>query len=70
MNDEIELLPCPFCGGNAVFGITQEQSYDFIITNKTHEDLADIVVCIECGAKVEYDYKNKSLIEKWNTRCK
>jgi len=62
-----ELLPCPFCNGNACLFIEEEEG----IYNQI------IISCESCEANIFYRYKRylkdietrkKYLINEWNTR--
>lgn len=52
---ENELLPCPFCGGKAV--------YDRVGTHK----VSCIILCIDCGCRLETGEEWNSG-RRWNTR--
>lgn len=54
----IELLPCPFCGGKA----TVERSAE------CYEEYE--VCCDECGAKAAWDNDKDSAVKLWNTRIR
>lgn len=64
-----ELLPCPFCGGEAEFGVVP----------RGHDIMSMYVVCAKCSARGEpfkYDYwqhkrkleQREKAIKAWNTR--
>ena len=53
-----ELLPCPFCGGEA-------ETFAGIIIGGKNENV--IVECANCGAKV-FRIQEAEAIEAWNTR--
>ena len=52
--DIFDILPCPFCGGEAMLGKDSE--------------LRDMVYCLECGAKTWGFDSDKQAILRWNTR--
>lgn len=52
----VELLPCPFCGGQADYGYTDE--------TKVYECY---VKCTRCYAEMRSDHQ-VDLIEAWNLR--
>lgn len=55
MTEEIELKPCPFCGGKAVMLGEEDGMYQ--------------VVCPNCDGTIDYFYDEKELAaEKWNAR--
>jgi hypothetical protein len=56
-NEEIKLLPCPFCGANATI---IARGIDMIHYG---------VVCTKCPAELLGYIKNK-LVKTWNTRVK
>lgn len=68
MTDKPELLPCPFCGGEA---------YSWPPTtriNYSGEEISfcTLVTCTDCGVDVssnDYDETMHSAIDKWNDRC-
>lgn len=65
---EIELLPCPFCGGSAVFRPPTAKIYDEY--NPT-DRFFPIVNCSSCWAQVwgeDHDWSCKSAISRWNKR--
>ncbi len=57
-NNELPaLLPCPFCGGEAVWSIGMQGDAEF-----------DYIECIDCAASGDMEgYKDKALLH-WNTR--
>lgn len=80
MYEEMELKPCPFCGGKAVSGV------DFINSDSSsYVTLGARVRCVDCnttkrvefvgfkycGGVISFDSYIKAfneVIEKWNTR--
>lgn len=61
-----ELLPCPFCGGEAY-----EREHAF---RNTHS--WSMIICDDCGASVQragldgtYECAKQAAIEAWNTRA-
>lgn len=64
----IELKPCPFCGGEAIISRN-----DMIIKRKTQR--CAWVYCQKCGAKTPYymrsnfEHYMRSAIEAWNRRA-
>lgn len=57
MSEEIELKPCPFCGGEAVYHEGDETVWDFIF-------------CSECDFIIHADevYAGDKLKREWNRR--
>lgn len=53
--DEINIKPCPFCGGKPVI-------YKSVL------DRTVWVMCSECGATSSYSYSEKTAIKAWNRR--
>lgn len=56
MTDDIELKPCPFCGGKAVYYYQRDN---------------EAIFCDECGAKLPYlDFgeAHDKLAKQWNAR--
>lgn len=61
----IELKPCPFCGGKAVY---RKKSGDYGYTPDIH-----LVECTRCDAEIRatsLDYKDLKdvVVDKWNRR--
>ena len=62
----MDLKPCPFCGGKAIYGIceTSEKKFPF----------AGFVKCIHCGVKTPKQYNideqsaKEDAIKLWNRR--
>lgn len=52
--DIFDILPCPFCGGEAMLGKDSE--------------LRDVICCLECEAKTGGFDSDKQAILRWNTR--
>lgn len=68
-----ELLPCPFCGGEADY-YTYEQEHDLYDSNtlgflETYETTEHCVGCEECLAMVWPFVTKKQAIKAWNTRA-
>ena len=67
-----ELLPCPFCGGEAdTYDYEAERNiYDPItlgyVDTETYTKYG--VGCLECGAIIAEQMSEEKAIEKWNTR--
>lgn len=53
MPAENELLPCPFCGGKAIY----------------HSSIESWVECADCGAQTGLDQGQIFCTEKWNRRA-
>ena len=53
--DDIELKPCPFCGGKAELGDGRGHNWD--------------ISCIECGASSEQTLIRSEIIAAWNKRA-
>ena len=52
----VELLNCPFCGGEAAADCIKDSSFNH-------------VECNSCGARSSYNSKAKGAITAWNTRA-
>lgn len=57
MSEEIELKPCPFCGGKAEF-------------HKSHDCTPDYIICIKCELYLDMEKFDSidELINHWNHR--
>ena len=55
--DEIELKPCPFCGGDAEM---QQGKYQGLRTF--------YVSCLGCGARTDLEYDEEFAADLWNER--
>ncbi len=70
MTDEMKLLPCPFCGGDAE--MDAHQGYRELATGRVGTAIA--VYCRECAAQVVTcradvpDVTPEEVAEQWNTR--
>lgn len=60
---EIELKPCPFCGGEASIHEIKE---DFLGLGWKIKGYA--IFCKSCRASTEYDTNRNKVTEKWNRR--
>ena len=61
MTNEIELLPCPYCGGSA------ELDYSVLKINRNN---CWRFKCKKCGASASMSFTSKDeAIKNWNTRC-
>jgi Lar family restriction alleviation protein len=58
-----ELLPCPFCGGEAEYDYEHMIGDVYAECNKVYS-----VQCNDCEAYVFSDFGEKECIELWNTR--
>lgn len=70
MTDEVTLLPCPFCGGEAAFG-TVRYSDKTIAEQNWGQDTFHSVNCVVCGTnnRGPVGYRAKELAaEAWNRR--
>lgn len=68
--NEKELLPCPFCGGEAAFG-TVRYSDDHVKEQGWKQDTFRFVSCIMCGGNNRsiVGFKTQSEAQShWNTR--
>lgn len=55
--DEIELKPCPFCGGDAE------------MQQGKHQGLRTFYVsCLGCGARTDLEYAEEFAADLWNER--
>lgn len=54
---EIELKPCPFCGGDAEMRHGKHQGLDTCY-----------VGCLYCGARSDYEHGEENAAELWNGR--
>lgn len=63
-----ELLPCPFCGGEAELMHHSEQSR---LVFNTGSELSScyIIECKKCFSRVQRGFK-EDLVKAWNTRTK
>lgn len=62
MSDEIELKPCPFCGGSEIT----------VVFNPTEGvDMTGmyIVSCDDCGGTSGYRYTQDDAVAAWNGRA-
>jgi Lar family restriction alleviation protein len=55
---EIHLLPCPFCGGKAMY--SKYQTYAFGHT---------VVTCEKCGACIDNTELRENAVNAWNRRA-
>lgn len=62
---EIELKPCPFCGGMAYLGVDYENSE---ITTMFH-DFVYYIKCRACGALIYGIHDRKEISDRWNRRA-
>ena len=51
-----ELLPCPFCGGEAVNDIDDETAAPYVVT------------CTRCAARTDWQYTPEEAAIAWNRR--
>jgi Lar family restriction alleviation protein len=62
-----QLLPCPFCGGNAT---RQDIDYDTMGAEPADQNYGgSFIECDDCGAcsHVEFGFK-ENLVSRWNRR--
>lgn len=58
IEDEIELKPCPFCGGDAE------------MQQGKHQGLRTFYVsCFGCGARTDLEYAEEFAADLWNERA-
>ncbi len=63
-----DLLPCPFCGGDADLSCDNEGIDSSMAADDPFAETW-LVLCSHCGATPESDWKNRSgAAEEWNTR--
>ena len=60
MSEELKLLPCPFCGGEAAIGGSYSQSMGRMFVAK----------CDSCGISSRIFYSKPEAIAAWNRRPK
>lgn len=67
MSDEIELKPCPFCGGGAEFssGWCNDLSYASVDCTACS---AGVYINSERAPEMTMDDMEKSVIDEWNRR--
>lgn len=59
IEDEIELKPCPFCGGDAE------------MQQGKHQGLRTFYVsCFGCGARTDLEYAEEFAADLWNERVR
>ncbi len=63
MMSEIELKPCPFCGGKAKFALGEEY-------REEHKQANDWVECESCGVETAYFDTAEEAAEAWNRRVR
>ena len=56
MNNENELLPCPFCGQRGAKVMPHEDTEFYIVE------------CYDCSAKSDWGYEQGDAIDSWNMR--
>lgn len=64
MSEEIELLPCPFCGSKAIF---DHRNFIFLATIRCSNKLCGIIIKGETGFRT---WTNEETINAWNRRKK
>lgn len=66
-----DLLPCPFCGGEAVFHEYTGRSVEVAIANRC--DVPAMIKCERCGAMVSFNTGTRSTrrdaADAWNRRA-
>jgi Lar family restriction alleviation protein len=55
-----ELLPCPFCGGEAIFPKSKDEY--------GKETESTFALCTKCGVATCWCTSKKKALELWNTR--
>ena len=61
--NELELLPCPFCGSKRVEFTPDEEQYDELNTT------TGFIWCHGCDFSSDSFYSRKIAVEKWNRRA-
>lgn len=62
---EIKLLPCPFCGGEAIIQVISSHTHE--ITKWLPDYNGEAIVECECGCSIMRDTEEEA-IKAWNTR--
>ena len=60
MENKIELLPCPFCGGEAIRLVDFDDEYERVYLESVH--------CRSCHARVAWQETVEAAAEAWNRR--
>lgn len=64
--NEVNLKPCPFCGGEA--GIAREAKRTIVTTSsRLVERIGTAVYCVNCNAEMFYSSSNLA-VQAWNRR--
>lgn len=66
MNEELKLLPCPFCGGKAEMEHMHEDNGCPEVYYREWNYY--IVKCRNCGASSGYCFNEKIATNEWNSR--
>ena len=61
---EIELKPCPLCGGKVFLGIDYESSIEAI----TWRSNVYYIKCQSCGLIIYGSYGKNDIVNRWNRR--
>ena len=62
---EIKLLPCPFCGGEAIIQVISSHTHE--ITKWLPDYNGEAIVECKCGCSIMRDTEEEA-IKAWNTR--